>query len=215
MTGEIRLRRLGRADYDGVWRSMVAHTAARDAETPDELWLCEHFPVYTLGQAGNPEDLLVENGIPLIRSDRGGQITYHAPGQVVVYLMLDLKRRKLSVHELVRRIEQSVIDLLAAHGVPAGRVEGAPGVYVEKDGGKAKIAALGLRVRRRCCYHGLSLNVDLDLAPFSAINPCGYPGMAVTRTKDLGVALDAAQAGEALAERLIGQLTKSEQRGGE
>jgi lipoyl(octanoyl) transferase len=191
---------------------MVDYTRARDEKTPDELWLCEHPPVYTLGQAGNPDDLLVENGIPLVRSDRGGQITYHAPGQVVVYLLLDLARRKLSVQGLVRRIEQSVIDLLSACGVPARRLEGAPGVYVERDGAIAKIAALGLRVRRRCCYHGLSLNVDMDLAPFSAINPCGYPGMAVTRTKDLGILLDSAQAAEAIAERLIAHLTHDEAR---
>jgi lipoyl(octanoyl) transferase len=187
---------------------MLAYTATRDAGTPDEIWLCEHPPVYTLGQAGNPKDLFVENGIPLIRSDRGGQITYHAPGQAVVYLMLDLARRKLSVHELVRRIEQSVIDFLAAHGVSAKRIEGAPGVYIEENGALAKIAALGLRVRRRCCYHGLSLNVEMDLAPFSAINPCGFPGMAVTRTKDHGVALDTAQAAEALTERLIDHLAQ-------
>jgi lipoyl(octanoyl) transferase len=197
-----------------VWRAMAEFTGSRGQKTPDELWLCEHPPVYTLGQAGNPSDRLVENGIPLVRSDRGGQITYHAPGQAVVYLMLDLARRKLSVHDLVFRIEQSVIDFLSAHGVPARCLDGAPGVYVERDGAIAKIAALGLRVRRRCCYHGFCLNVDMDLAPFSAINPCGYPGMAVTRTKDHGVALDTAQVAEALAERLIARLMQNKARDG-
>ncbi len=198
------VRPLGRADYEPTWQSMMKFTAERSAETPDELWVVEHPPVFTLGQAGKPEHLLVDTGIPLVKIDRGGQITYHGPGQVVVYLLIDLPRRKLKVRELVSRIEQAVIDCLGEQGVTAERHDGAPGVYV----GPAKVAALGLRVRNGCCYHGVSLNVDMDLSPFSAINPCGYAGMAVTQTKDLGIALTPPQAAEALTRHLIAQLEK-------
>ncbi len=200
------VRNLGRVDYEPTWQAMLDFTAARTDETPDELWICEHPPVYTLGQAGKPEHLLFDTGIPLIKIDRGGQITYHGPGQVVVYLLIDLSRRKLKVRELVSCIEQAVIDCLGEHGVTAERRDGAPGVYV----GEAKVAALGLRVRNGCCYHGVSLNVDMDLSPFSAINPCGYAGMAVTQTKDLGIALTPPQAAEALTGHLIAQLEKAE-----
>ena len=213
MTEPPRVRRLGCVAYDVTWRSMMDYTAARDALTPDELWICEHPSVYTLGQAGNPEHLLHDNGIPLVRSDRGGQITYHGPGQAVIYLLLDLARRKLSVHELVWQIEQSVIDFLAVHDIAAQRFQGAPGVYVQKDGAIAKIAALGLRVRRRCCYHGLSLNVDMDISPFLAINPCGYAGMVVTRTKDLGMKSNTSEAAEALAACLIARLSQTQREG--
>ncbi|MDX9707096.1 MAG: lipoyl(octanoyl) transferase LipB, partial [Azospira sp.] len=175
-------RRLGRADYESTWRAMKDFTAARTQETPDELWVVEHPPVFTLGQAGKPEHLLTDAGIPLVKIDRGGQITYHGPGQVVIYLLLDLSRRKLRVRELVSRIEQAVIDCLGEHGVSAERRDGAPGVYVGTNERPAKVAALGLRVRNGCCYHGVSLNVDMDLSPFAAINPCGYAGMAVTQT---------------------------------
>jgi lipoyl(octanoyl) transferase len=207
----ILVRALGRIDYLPAWRAMIDFTAARGETTPDELWLCEHPPVYTLGRAGKPEHRLADNGIPLLRVDRGGQITYHGPGQAVVYPLLDLKRRGLGVRELVERLEQAVIELLAEHGVAARRLDGAPGVYVERGGQApypypAKIAALGLRVVRGRSYHGLSLNVDMDLAPFSAINPCGYAGMPVTQTRDLSIDLAPAQAGEALARRLIRQL---------
>ena len=198
------VRQLGRADYEPTWRAMMDFTASRTAETPDELWVVEHPPVFTLGQAGKPEHLLRDTGIPLVKIDRGGQITYHGPGQVVVYLLIDLPRRKLKVRELVNRIEQAVIDCLGEHGVTAERHDGAPGVYV----GPAKVAALGLRVKNGCCYHGVSLNVDMDLSPFSAINPCGYAGMAVTQTKDLGIALTPPQAAEALTRHLIAQLEK-------
>ncbi len=200
------VRQLGRADYEPTWRAMMDFTAARAAGTPDELWVVEHPPVFTLGQAGKPEHLLRDTGIPLVKIDRGGQITYHGPGQVVVYLLIDLPRRHLKVRELVSRIEQAVIDCLGEHGVTAERRDGAPGVYV----GAAKVAALGLRVRNGCCYHGVSLNVDMDLSPFSAINPCGYAGMAVTQTKDLGIALTPPQAAEALARHLIAQLERKE-----
>jgi len=203
------VRRLGHVGYDPTWQAMKEFTAARTEDTPDELWICEHPPVYTLGQAGNPEHLLYDNDIPLVRIDRGGQITYHGPGQVVIYLMLDLARRELKVRELVARIEQAVIDLLAEHGVAARRLEGAPGVYVEQGGVVAKIAALGLRVRKNGCYHGVSLNVGMDLSPFFAINPCGYAGMAVTQTKDMGVALEPAEVAELLVSHLTKQLEQA------
>ena len=180
----ILVKRLGLADYEPTWRAMQDFTAGRDASTHDELWLLQHPPVYTLGIAGKPEHLpRIDNGIPVIKIDRGGQITYHGPGQLVVYLLLDMRRRALSVRTLVRIMEQAVIGLLADFGVTAaGRVE-APGVYV----GGAKLAALGLRIKHGCCYHGLALNVDMDLSPFDAINPCGYPGLEVTQTCDLGI----------------------------
>lgn len=177
-------RHLGLAEYLPTWRAMQDFTATRGPETPDELWLLQHPPVYTLGLAGRPEHLLRPSDIPLVKTDRGGQITYHGPGQVVAYLLLDLRRRGIGVKELVQRLEQAVIDLLGEHGVVAERRDKAPGVYV----GGAKIAALGLRVRNGCCYHGLALNVDMDLSPFRAINPCGYEGLEVTRTRDLGLA---------------------------
>lgn len=205
------IRALGRIDYVPTWQAMIDFTAARTETTPDELWVCEHPLVYTLGQAGKPEHLLVDNGIPLVKIDRGGQITYHGPGQVVVYPLLDLNRRGLKVRELVGRLEQAVIDLLAEHGAAARRLDGAPGVYVDRGDDAvwpAKIAALGLRIRRGCSYHGLALNVDMELAPFSAINPCGYAGMPVTQTRDLGIGLTPAQAGEALTRHLIRLLEK-------
>ena len=203
------IRSLGRVDYAATWQAMVDFTKARTADTPDELWVCEHPPVYTLGQAGKPEHRLIDNGIPLVSCDRGGQITYHGPGQVVIYLLLDVTRRGIDVRDLVSRIEQAIIDLLGEQGVIAVRLDGAPGVYIPRaeDGrGVAKIASLGLRVKRNGCYHGLALNVDMDLAPFLAINPCGYAGMAVTQTRDLGIALTPAQAGEALVRHLTQQL---------
>jgi len=201
---EVRL--LGRVEYEPTWQAMVKFTTTRTAETPDEIWVCEHPPVYTLGQAGKPEHLLCNNGIPLVKIDRGGQITYHGPGQVVIYLLLDLARRGLKVRELVSGIEQSVIDLLAAHGVVATRLDGAPGVYIRRGDDVSKIAALGLRIRKNCCYHGLSINVDMDLSPFLGINPCGYAGMAVTQTRDLGLALSPAQLSAQLLSQLAHQL---------
>ena len=180
----------------------LARAGEAGAEAPDELWLVEHPPVFTQGQAGKPEHLLCDIGVPVVPIDRGGQITYHGPGQVVIYLLLDLQRRHLKVRELVQRIEQAVIDLLAGYGIEGVRREGAPGVYV----GNAKVAALGLRVRNGCCYHGVSLNVDMDLSPFAAINPCGYKGLSVTQLRDLGVNLTPSVAGEALLEQLQKQL---------
>lgn len=195
----ILVRRLGLSGYLPTWEAMKAFTAARDAATGDEVWLLEHPPVFTLGQGGKPEHLLDAGTIPVVRVDRGGQVTYHGPGQAVVYLLLDLRRRGYGVKELVRRMEQGVIDLLAEYGVTAERRPGAPGVYV----GGAKIAALGLRVRTGCCYHGLAFNVDMDLEPFRRINPCGYPGLAVTQCRDLGIPGSAEALGEKLIQRLI------------
>jgi len=197
------VRRLGRVDYEPTWRAMQSFTTARGPDTPDELWLLEHPPVFTLGQAGKREHILTDLGIPVIAIDRGGQVTYHGPGQVVVYVLLDLRRRGYGVKELVRRLEQAVIDLLAGFGVVAERRAGAPGVYVNE----AKIAALGLRIKNGCSYHGLALNVAMDLTPFSAINPCGYEGLAVTQTSDLGIALPSAEMGERLLYCLVKMVT--------
>lgn len=182
---EPTVRRLGRADYLPTWQAMQAFTAARTADTPDELWQVEHPPVYTVGLAGREEHLpTTDDSIPVVRVDRGGQITYHGPGQIVLYTLIDLARRGLGVRAYVRMLENAVIDLLARHGRHAtGRVD-APGVYV--DG--AKIAALGLRIRQGRCYHGIALNVAMDLTPFERIDPCGYRGLAVTQARDLGIA---------------------------
>ncbi|MDP3483862.1 MAG: lipoyl(octanoyl) transferase LipB [Sulfuricella sp.] len=194
-------RHLGRVEYLPIWQAMQDFTATRGPDTPDELWLLEHPPVYTLGLAGKPEHLLRASDIPVVKIDRGGQITYHGPGQIVVYLLLDLKRRNIGVKELVRRMEQAVIDLLAGYGIKAERRDKAPGVYV----GNAKIAALGLRIKNGCCYHGLCLNVDMDLSPYAAINPCGYEGLAVTQTRNVGI-----QDGiETLGEKLVEHLRKN------
>lgn len=178
---------------------MQDFTAARTEVTPDELWLLQHPPVYTLGQAGKAEHLIAPTDIPVVAIDRGGQITYHGPGQLVIYVLVDLHRRGYGIRELVTRMEQAVIDFLAAHGVAAGRLPGAPGVYVEG----AKIAALGLRVKQGCTYHGLALNLDMDLAPFAAINPCGYAGMRVTQCRDLGIAMPLQEAESALSQILL------------
>jgi lipoyl(octanoyl) transferase len=178
------VRRLGLAPYEPTWRAMREFTAARSTQTPDELWLVEHPPVYTVGVAGREAHLpRVDNGIPIVRTDRGGQITYHGPGQIVLYTLLDLGRRRLGVRTFVRLLEDAVIDLLGQHGIEAhGRVD-APGVYV----GAAKVAALGLRIRHGRCYHGLAVNVAMDLTPFAAIDPCGYPQLAVTDLRTLGI----------------------------
>ncbi|MBL0142305.1 MAG: lipoyl(octanoyl) transferase LipB [Betaproteobacteria bacterium] len=180
---EPAIRALGRAEYEPVWRAMQAFTKARDAATPDELWFVEHPPVFTLGLAAKPEHVLDAQSIPVVRIDRGGQVTYHGPGQLVAYVLLDLKRAGLGVKDLVRRLEQSVIEVLAGYNIAGERRPGMPGVYVSG----AKIAAIGLRVSRGCSFHGVAFNVNADLAAFSRINPCGYPGLAATRLADLGV----------------------------
>lgn len=196
------IKHLGQLDYEPAWRAMQDFTAARNEDTPDELWVLEHPPVFTLGQAGKREHLLRPTDIPVVSIDRGGQITYHGPGQVVVYVLVDLKRRGYGVKELVYRMEQAVIDLLTESGIQAERKADAPGVYVAG----AKIAALGLRIKQGRSYHGLALNVDMDLSPFALINPCGYPGMSVTQTRDLGMPESVNSVGEMLARRLAGKI---------
>jgi lipoyl(octanoyl) transferase len=175
-------RDLGRQPYTPVWRAMQRFTDARGDDTPDELWTVEHDPVFTLGQAGKPEHVLAPGDIPVLQVDRGGQVTYHGPGQLVVYPLLDLKRLKLGVREYVQGIEQVVIDTLGEWNIGAARRDGAPGVYVNG----AKVAALGIRVRRGCSFHGLAFNVAMDLEPFHRINPCGFQGLQVTSLRDLG-----------------------------
>jgi len=186
---KLPVRQLGLTDYEPCWRAMQRFTAERTAETADEIWLCQHPPVFTQGMAGKPEHLLRDIGVPVVKIDRGGQITYHGPGQLVGYLLLDLKRRDIKVRDLVTRIEQTLIDLLADSNIAAERLPGAPGVYVQG----AKIAALGLRIRHACSYHGFSLNVDMDLSPFAAINPCGYASMPVTQMSAFCGSYDAAR----------------------
>ncbi|WP_449467751.1 lipoyl(octanoyl) transferase LipB [Stenotrophomonas humi] len=176
------LRELGRQAYEPVWHAMQRFTDTRDDATADELWVVEHDPVFTLGQAGKPEHVLAAGDIPVLHVDRGGQVTYHGPGQIVVYPLLDLRRLGIGVRDYVCRIEQAIIDTLDEWNIGAERLEGAPGVYV----GGAKIAALGIRVRRGCSFHGLAFNAALDLEPFHRINPCGYAGMQVTSVLDLG-----------------------------
>jgi len=184
-------RRLGLVAYEPTWRAMQAFTQARGADTPDQLWILEHPPVFTLGLAGRRAHVLSPGDIPVVATDRGGQVTYHGPGQAIAYVLLDLRRRAIGVKELVRRLEQAVIDLLRDYRIAGERRTGMPGVYV--DG--AKIAAVGLRIARGCSYHGIALNADLDLEPFGRIDPCGYPGLASTRLADLGVGdkIDAVQ----------------------
>jgi lipoyl(octanoyl) transferase len=176
-TAELTVRRLGRREYAPVVALMREFTEMRNAATRDEAWLLEHPPVFTLGRAALAEHVLDPGAVPVVRTDRGGQVTYHGPGQLVIYLLLDLRRHGIGIRQFVSLLEESAIELLAGHGIDAGRRAGAPGVYVAGE----KIAALGLRVRRGCSYHGISLNVDMDLAPFARIHPCGYPGLRVTQ----------------------------------
>ncbi|MCC5858674.1 MAG: lipoyl(octanoyl) transferase LipB [Ectothiorhodospiraceae bacterium] len=197
------VRFLGRVDYPDTWRAMRHFTEQRGPETADELWILEHPPVFTLGLNGKPEHVLAPGDIPVIPVDRGGQVTYHGPGQLVVYVLLDVRRRKLGIRRLVRILEQAVVGLAAEHGITAAPRADAPGVYV--DG--AKLAALGLRVRRGASYHGLSLNVDMDLEPFRRINPCGYAGMPVTQLRDLGVSCMVREAADRLLPHLLALLS--------
>lgn len=196
------VRDLGRRAYEPVWREMRRFTDVRDGATPDELWLVEHEPVFTLGQAGKAEHVLGAGDIPVLHVDRGGQVTYHGPGQIVAYPLLDLRRLKIGVREYVRRIEQAVIDTLAEWNIEGARREGAPGVYVAG----AKVAALGIRVRRGCTFHGLAFNIAGDLEPFSRINPCGYAGLRVTAMCDLGGPSGPAAVKPVLLEQLARQL---------
>jgi lipoyl(octanoyl) transferase len=202
----------GREPYEATFTAMRAYTDARTPESADELWIVEHPPVYTLGLGADPSHVLDAHGIPVIQTDRGGEVTYHGPGQVVIYLLMDLRRRpgaRLFAREFVRRIEQAVIDTLAAYNLAGERKTGAPGIYVSDGPWQgAKIAALGLKVRGNgCTYHGVSLNVAMDLAPFSWINPCGYAGLATVDMKTLGVTVSLHEMQLALAHHLVKQLT--------
>lgn len=192
------LRRLGRVKYEPVWRAMQDFTDRRDESTPDEIWVLQHPAVFTLGQAGRPEHLLAPGEIPVIQVDRGGQVTFHGPGQAVVYPLVDLRRLGIGVRDMVERLEQAVIDVLAYYGIEGAARRDAPGVYVEG----AKIAALGLRVRRGCSFHGLAFNIDMNLEPFERINPCGYEGLKVTQLNDL-VNVDPGEVEALLLQRLM------------
>ena len=205
MTGVI-IRALGPTEYEPTWRLMQTFTSTRTAGTPDEIWLTEHPPVYTLGLAGRREHLLRDNGIPVIKVDRGGQITYHGPGQLVIYVLFDLRRPKQGVRALVRMLEGAVVKWLGTLTIAAYGKPSAPGVYVSAGAREAKIAALGLKVRNGCTYHGLAVNVAMDLAPFADIDPCGYPGLAVTQLADLGVTRTVGEAGAELARTLAADL---------
>jgi len=198
------VRRLALRDYEPTWRAMQSFTDRRGAGTADELWLLEHPPVYTLGKAGRPEHVIDPGGIPVIATDRGGQVTYHGPGQLVAYLLLDLPRAGIGVKRLVQLLEQAVVELLAGYGIESSARPYAPGVYVEG----AKIAAVGLRIRRGCSFHGLALNVDLDLTPFSQIDPCGYPGLAVTAIAQLDAPASIGPVGTGLAGRIAHLLAR-------
>ncbi len=200
------IRDLGLVDYTSTWQRMQQFTDQRDDNTFDEIWLLEHPPVFTQGQAGKAEHLLFPGDIPVVQVDRGGQVTYHGPGQLVAYVLLNIKRRNLGVRQLVNLIEQSIIATLAQNDVEAYAKADAPGVYVDEK----KVASLGLRVRKGCTFHGLALNVDMDLSPFSRINPCGYAGMQMVQSKDLGGPVSMQQARQQLSAQLVKLLNVSE-----
>ncbi|WP_144213134.1 lipoyl(octanoyl) transferase LipB [Shewanella donghaensis] len=197
-TQTLHIRHLGRQDYESVWHAMQAYTDNRDSDSHDELWIVEHSPVFTQGQAGKSEHILNPGDIPVIQVDRGGQVTYHGPGQLVVYPLIDIKRSKLGVRQLVNNIEQSIVDMLAMYDVNAYAKADAPGVYVDER----KLASLGLRIRKGCSFHGLALNVDMDLAPFQRINPCGYAGLEMVQCKALGGPKTVTEAGDKLIQTL-------------
>lgn len=199
---------LGLVEYQPIWEAMKKFTSERTSQTRDEIWLVQHPPTYTQGLAGLPEHLLNPTDIPVVKIDRGGQITYHGPGQIVAYLLLDLRRWKLNVRELVSLMEQSVVDLLGEYGVSAKNRVDAPGVYV----GNAKIASLGLKIKHGCCYHGLALNVDMNLAPYHSINPCGYAGLRVTQCVELGITANLNELQAELTQNLVHGLQQHYQR---
>lgn len=205
----IIIRHLGQKDYEPVWRDMQRFTDERDAETPDELWMVEHPPVFTQGLAGKAEHILAAGDIPVVQVDRGGQVTYHGPGQIVAYPMINLRRHGIGVKSLVAGIEQAVIDTVALYGVDAKRKDNAPGVYV--DG--AKIASLGLRIRKACSFHGLAFNIAMDLEPFSRINPCGFTGLQVTQLSQLADDVQFNTVQQQLIEAFCTQLNYSPQLG--
>jgi lipoyl(octanoyl) transferase len=207
MGAVLGVRDLGLTDYEPTWQAMKRFTDGRTRETADEIWLVQHPPVFTQGQSGKPEHLLLPGDIPVVQVDRGGQVTYHGPGQLVAYLLLDVRRLGFGVRELVTRIEHSLIDLLAGYGVSAAAKADAPGVYV--DG--AKIASLGLRIRNGCSFHGLALNVDMDLDPFKRINPCGYAGLAMTQLREQAGPIEFAEVSARLRAQLVKHLDYAEQ----
>jgi lipoyl(octanoyl) transferase len=208
MSLPLGFRELGQVDYQPTWHAMQRFTDSRGTDTPDEIWLLEHAPVFTQGQAGKAEHVLFPGDIPVVQVDRGGQVTYHGPGQLVAYLLLDVRRSGIGVRELVSRIERSLIDLLASYGVSANAKPDAPGVYVNG----AKIASLGLRIRNGRSFHGLALNVDMDLQPFQRINPCGYAGMAMTQLADLvAEPIDMSEVSARLREQLVKHLDYAQQ----
>ena len=202
MQQTLRIRQLSLTDYETTWRAMQAFTAGRNENTADEFWLTEHHAVYTLGLNRKDIQLPSRNDIPLVLVDRGGKITYHGPGQAVVYLLIDLKRKSLTIRQLVSTMENAIVSLLEENGITAKARPDAPGVYVNDS----KIASLGLRLKNNCCYHGLALNIDMDLAPFDAIDPCGYQGLQVTQARDLGITISPQDAGIALLSRLAENL---------
>ena len=219
MLDKIIIKRLGLVAIEPTWRAMQAANKSRTPTTPDEIWLLEHPPVFTLGLAGKPEHVLAPGSIPIIKIDRGGQVTYHGPGQLVAYLLLDLRRLGFGVKELVKRIEQSVIHLLTEYGIESFRKSGMPGVYTNSQSSApgeveemsivpAKISAIGLRVANHATYHGLSLNIDMDLEPFTRINPCGYEGLAVTQMKDCRANFDNEDKMQLIGDKLIAHLTQ-------
>ncbi|MCL1079931.1 lipoyl(octanoyl) transferase LipB [Parashewanella spongiae] len=200
--GQLIIRNLGRQDYSTVWHAMQEYTDNRDAESVDELWVVEHTPVFTQGQAGKSEHILAPGDIPVIQVDRGGQVTYHGPGQLVVYPLIDIKRLRIGVRQLVNTIEQSIVDLLKPYGIEAYPKADAPGVYVSDN----KIASLGLRIRKGCSFHGLALNVNMDMEPFHRINPCGYAGLQMIQCNDLNGPKSVQEAGDKLVHILSGLL---------
>ncbi|MEW8505675.1 MAG: lipoyl(octanoyl) transferase LipB [Candidatus Thiodiazotropha sp.] len=202
MAHRLLVRQLGLQPYSDTWQAMQAYTNARSGNSPDQLWLLEHPAVFTLGQAAKSEHLIEPGEIPVIKTDRGGQVTYHGPGQLIAYLMLDLRRARIGVRTLVTHLEQAVVALLAEYGVEAAARRDAPGVYINGS----KVASLGLRVRKGCSFHGLSLNVDMDLSPFKRINPCGYPGLSVTQLADQHIDADIAGLGKQFSIHLAAAL---------
>jgi lipoyl(octanoyl) transferase len=196
------VRQLGLQDYLPIWQAMQNFTDSRTTDTPDEIWLVEHKPVFTQGQAGKAEHILAPGDIPVVNVDRGGQVTYHGPGQQVLYVLLDIKRRKIGVRQLVTALEESVVKLMADHNIQAYPKKDAPGVYVAD----AKLCSVGLRIRKGCSFHGLALNVNMDLAPFQRINPCGYAGMEMVNSADLNGPKDLAVTGAGLVEHLLSEL---------
>ena len=205
-TNTLHIRHLGRQDYETVWHAMQKYTDDRTSDSPDELWLVEHNPVFTQGQAGKAEHILNTGDIPVIQVDRGGQVTYHGPGQLVAYPLIDIKRRKIGVRQLVTAIEQSLISLLKPYNIEAYAKSDAPGVYVDER----KIASLGLRIRKGCSFHGLALNVDMNLSPFLRINPCGYAGLEMVQCKQLNGPQNVSEAGDKLINTFSQQLGYSE-----